>query len=163
MDQDGKIISQTQQSGNVGDAFTINAQTLTGYKLVGKSIANGTYTAANQTITFTYQALNQGGDGDTVNPDVPAIDKTVDTTNGGDADQVVVDKQSQRSTRKRTGTVNLNAASSATLTQQATKQQAAAATTLPQTDEATVSPWAGLALLLGGALTGFALNRKRRH
>ncbi|WP_407885712.1 MucBP domain-containing protein [Levilactobacillus sp. N40-8-2] len=163
VDQDGKIISQTQQSGNVGDAFTINAQTLTGYKLVGKSIANGTYTAANQTITFTYQALNQGGDGDTVNPDVPAIDKTVDTTNGGDADQVVVDKQSQRSTRKRTGTVNLNAASSATLTQQATKQQAAAATTLPQTDEATVSPWAGLALLLGGALTGFALNRKRRH
>jgi LPXTG-motif cell wall-anchored protein len=85
--------------------------------------------------------------------------------NGGDADRVAPGKQSQKSTNKRTQTVNLNAktATATAKTQQVPKQQATKDATLPQTDEATVSPWIGLALLLGGALTGFVLKRKRQH
>lgn len=165
VDQDGKVISQTQQSGNVGDAFTINAQTLPGYQLVGNGVASGTYTAAGQTVTFTYQGVDTDGDGDLVVPETPIIDDAGDAVNGGDADRVAPGKQSQKSTNKRTQTVNLNAktATATAKTQQAAKQRATTDATLPQTDEATISPWVGLALLLGGTLTGFVLNRKRQR
>lgn len=165
VDQDGKVISQTQQSGNVGDAFTINAQKLPGYQLVGNDVASGTYTAAGQTVTFTYQAVSTGGDGDLIDPDTPVVDDAGDAVTGGDADQIVPGKQAQKSTSKRAEAVKLNAKATTATTQRATQQQVAtdAAATLPQTDEATMSPWAGLALLLGSALTGFALNRKRRR
>lgn len=165
VDQDGKVISQTQQSGNVDDAFTINAQTLPGYQLVGNGVASGTYTAAGQTVTFTYQAVDTDGDGDLVDPETPIIDDAGDAVNGGDADRVAPGKQSQKSTNKRTQTVNLNAktATATAKAQPVAKQQATTDATLPQTDEATISPWVGLALLFGGALTGFVLNRKRQR
>jgi len=98
VDQDGKVISQTQQSGNVGDAFTINAQKLPGYQLVGNDAASGTYTAAGQTVTFTYQAVSTGGDGDLIDPDTPVVDDAGDAVTGGDADRIAPGKQAQKST-----------------------------------------------------------------
>ncbi|WP_341780318.1 MucBP domain-containing protein [Levilactobacillus sp. HBUAS70063] len=169
VDQDGNVISQSQQTGNVGDAFTINAPTLDGYRLVGDGVASGTYTAANQTITFTYQAVESGGDGDAVDPDQPAVDESnndgSDVVTGGDGDQIAPDRFT--TTKPGAATTSLKTATGAAAAQATTTKSdvatAKSATTLPQTDEATVSPWAGLALLLGGALTGLVLKRKRNH
>ncbi|NLR32373.1 MucBP domain-containing protein [Levilactobacillus tujiorum] len=164
VDQDGKVISQSQQTGNVGDAFTINAPTIKGYKLVGDRVASGTYTAGGQTVTFTYQALSSGGDGDAVDPTnptdpkKPVVDETGDTVNGGSAAQAVSAKRGGAATATAAKTVNL--ATTSTADTAAAKPASQQATTLPQTDATTTSAWAGLALLLGTVLTGLGLKRK---
>ena len=172
VDQDGNVISQSQQTGNVGDAFTINAPTLDGYRLVGDSVANGTYTAANQTVTFTYQAVESGGDGDAVDPDQPTVDDTDNGGNGnvvsgGDGDQIATGDTTAQTGKHVTATPLVaktgTAANQAKTDSQRTNATAKSATTLPQTDEATVAPWAGLALLVGSLLTGLGLKRKRNH
>ncbi|NLR08455.1 MULTISPECIES: MucBP domain-containing protein [Lactobacillaceae] len=164
VDQDGHVISQSQQTGNVGDAFTINADDLDGYQLVGNGVANGTYTAAGQTITFTYQAVTTGGDGDLIEPDRPVTDETEQpgadgVVAGGAGDQVATQGQSGHLVAT---PLTTEKAQDRTATQKQAKANATA-TTLPQTDEATMSPLAGLALLLGSVLTGFTLKRKRHQ
>lgn len=168
VDQDGKVISQSQQSGHVGDRFTITAPTLAGYKLVGNGVATGTYTADGQTVTFTYQAVTSGGDGDEIAPTAPVVDDEGEPVTSGATDQAVPEKtvtaktvtaKADKTAPAKTSPISL--AATTTTTKQNTTRHAAkqTATTLPQTDGETVSPWAGLALLIGGALTGFIFKR----
>ncbi|MGP4117602.1 MucBP domain-containing protein [Levilactobacillus zymae] len=74
VDTDGNVLSQHTLTGKVGDSFTANADTLTGYQVTGPATQTGTYTAAPQTITFTFAKITTGGGGDI---DTPATNGTV--------------------------------------------------------------------------------------
>ncbi|CAJ1229606.1 hypothetical protein LZY01_22930 [Levilactobacillus zymae] len=74
VDTDGNVLSQHTLTGKVGDSFTANADTLTGYQVNGPATQTGTYTAAPQTVTFTFAKITTGGGGDI---DTPATNGTV--------------------------------------------------------------------------------------
>lgn len=59
VDTNGHVLSQKSLTGNVGAAFTVNADQLDGYTLTSDPTATGTYTEDPQTVTFVY-AVAQG-------------------------------------------------------------------------------------------------------
>ncbi|MGP4117601.1 MucBP domain-containing protein [Levilactobacillus zymae] len=74
VDTAGNVLSQRTLTGKVGDTFTANAETPAGYQVTGPATQTGTYTAAPQTITFTFAKITTGGGGDI---DVPATNGTI--------------------------------------------------------------------------------------
>lgn len=161
VDQDGKTLSTKTLTGTAGDTYTATADKLDGYQLTSPASVTGTYTQSGSTITFTYAAVTNGGDGDkvVVTPDKPGKqtdNQQTPTHKGGQAATV---------TAKSTGRVQSLGTSHVAQAQQqqlASSAQTTNATTLPQTNEhRTAAAW-GLALL-GTVLSlgGLALRRKQ--
>ncbi|WP_208907619.1 MucBP domain-containing protein [Levilactobacillus yiduensis] len=161
-------------TGKTGDAYTTSPATNIpdGYELV-TTPANATGTMGDSDITVTYLYAETGGDGDQVNPgpDKPTTptkptepttepDKVTPTkpakqpAKGGQADRVT--------TGQRTPAKGGTAATVALAAKpDASAPSANAKTTLPQTDEHTISPLWGLALL--GGLLGLVGFRKKQR
>lgn len=166
VDQSGKVLSQTTQTGTVGDSYAITAPEIEGYQVTGNNSATGTYTTAGQTVTFTYAEVTTGGGGATINPepekpvkpgkpgqsDKPGQPGKLPVTSGGTADKVV-------STAKVSGQTPVTGGQATKLA--APVQATKAETTLPQTTDKAVSPLLGLLLLLGTSVTGLFFRRKR--
>ncbi|KRO03955.1 cell surface protein, gy family [Levilactobacillus paucivorans] len=156
VDQSGKVLSQTTQTGTVGDSFAVTAPEISGYQVTGNSSATGTYTAAGQTVTFTYAKVTTGGGGATVNPEPekpvkpgkPGQPSKKPTTSGGAAAKVVTAAKTPATGSHATDLV-------------APVQIVTAEKTLPQTNESAISPLLGLLLLVGSSVTGLFFRRKR--
>ncbi|KRN03006.1 GY family cell surface protein [Levilactobacillus senmaizukei DSM 21775 = NBRC 103853] len=153
VDKAGNVLAQSVKSGKVGDAYNIDAPAITGYKAVGDTSATGTFTASNQTVTFTYAKIDNGGDAATINPTTPT--KPGKTTNHA-ADKVAAKPVAKPVDLKANG-------QAAKVTANASVKRAAksdnSAMTLPQTGDKSVSPLAGLAVLIGSL--GTLVFRKR--
>ncbi|WP_164511533.1 MucBP domain-containing protein [Levilactobacillus cerevisiae] len=168
VDEKGNAISTKVVTGNVGDAFNIDAPEVTGYQVTGKTNATGTYTAAGQTITFTYTKDSQvttGGDGATIDETSPADKVAGKTTTGGAADTLTGKKQ-QVASQTPSAVTNLKASGQAATVAENTNtraQQQAQTTTLPQTSEVRTGNYvlAGLATLIGAL--GLAGLKLRKH
>lgn len=153
VDTDGNVLAQSVKSGKVGDSYNVAAPTIAGYKVVGDTTAAGTFTANNQTVTFTYTEVDNGGDAATIDPTTPTKPGK-DTDNA--ADKVVAKPAAKPVFLKTNGQgAKVNSHAPVKL---ATKS-ASQATTLPQTSDKSVSPLAGLAVLIGSL--GALLFRKR--
>ncbi|WP_367295495.1 MucBP domain-containing protein [Levilactobacillus yonginensis] len=170
VDQDGKVISQHVQTGNVGDTYNVTADKIDGYQVAGSGVASGTYSANGSTVTFSYNQLANGGDGATIVTDNPIKDPkapVATVTTGGAA--AVVNKGGQSaatataaSVQKGAAAAKVNLAASPKSGEQPAK--AAAKATLPQTGDKSVAGIvaAGLAVLVSGlGLAGF--KNKRRN
>lgn len=59
VDTTGKLLSQKDLTGNVGDTFSVDADKLYGYVLTSEPTATGTYTEEPQTVTFVYEAAKE--------------------------------------------------------------------------------------------------------
>lgn len=171
VDQNGKVLSTVVKTGTVGDTYSIDAPNVPGFQATGKTNATGTYTAAGQTITFTYDELKSSGDGATITG--PKVDKV---TKSGAADKVAGQQQGQTKQATRKGQpVNLKTGAQAVrqsanrvakVTPMAAKKNAQASTartTLPQTDETNSGSYilAGIATLVGAL--GLAGMKLRKH
>ncbi|GEO69362.1 MucBP domain-containing protein [Levilactobacillus acidifarinae] len=183
VDANGNVLSQHTLTGKVGDTFTANADTLTGYQVTGPATQSGTYAETPQTITFVFNKVttdDNNGEGDQVTPTPTTPTKpTTPTTPTHGAQpakaQPVTGAQNDQAARPAnraiTPAVVTTASAAATVTPApvATTHSAAAqptkvpTTKLPQTnDQASVNPLvAGLTLLL--ATLGLGLKRKRNH
>ncbi|WP_261810054.1 MucBP domain-containing protein [Levilactobacillus humaensis] len=138
VDQQGKTLHQRTMTGKVGDTYTAQADQLAGYKVTGKSNVSGSYTAAGDTVTFTYATVDNGGDGDQVLPDKPATPTKKDQQaevkgNGGQAAEISTPTKSAKA---------MTATVTPLRTQQSVEQTKDRQTvTLPQTNEQrTLSP-----------------------
>ncbi|MFC6290014.1 MucBP domain-containing protein [Levilactobacillus angrenensis] len=176
VDQDGKVISQSVETGNIGDTFSFDAPEITGYQATGVTHAQGTYTADGQTVIFTYAKLNDSGSADKIDDTTPtAKDKTksgATVTTGGAADTIAPGKSQRAGTSQAKtrvpGVQNLKTTGRQATDKLATGQQAATATatkqaTLPQTNDASTGNYilAGVATLLGAL--GMASLKLRKH
>ncbi|WP_057878268.1 MucBP domain-containing protein [Levilactobacillus paucivorans] len=162
VDQDGKTLSTKTLTGTAGDTYTATADTLDGYKLTSPASVTGTYTQSGSTITFTYAAVTNGGDGDkvVVTPDKPGKktdnNKQTPTNKGGQAATV------NAKTNGKVQSLGTSHAVQAQQQQLASPAKTTDETTLPQTNEhRTAAAW-GLGLL-GTVLSlgGLALRRKQ--
>lgn len=177
VDQDGKVIDQQVKTGNIGDTYSFDAPEITGYQATGVTHAQGTYTTAGQTVTFTYVQLNNAGDGATITDKTPTTEDTVKqgdiVTTGGAADTIATGKSEQSARSNRTtgqirGMKTLKTTGRQATTNLATGHQAAKLTAtkqadLPQTNEASSGNYilAGIATLL--AALGMASLKLRKH
>ncbi|WP_179951150.1 MucBP domain-containing protein [Levilactobacillus suantsaiihabitans] len=178
VDQDGKVIAQQVKTGNVGDTYSFDAPEITGYQATGVTHAQGIYTADGQTVTFTYNQLENAGDADKIDDTTPTTKDTtkqVDVTTGGAADTIATDQTQPAGRTNRvtgpaqgqvTGVKNQKTTSQPAATKLATGHSAAttaAKTSLPQTNEASTGNYilAGVATLLGAL--GLASLRLRKH
>lgn len=153
VDTDGNVLAQSVKSGTVGDSYNVVAPTISGYQVVGDTTANGTFTANNQTVIFTYAEMDDGGDAATIDPTTPTKPgKVTDSA----ADKVAAKPVAKPAVLKTSGQA-AKATSNAPV-KLATKS-ANQATTLPQTSDKSVSPLAGLAVLIGSL--GTLVFRKR--
>jgi len=171
VDQDGKVISQHVQTGNVGDTYNVSADKINGYQVLGSGVVSGTYSANGSTVTFSYNKLANGGDGATIVTDNPIKDPkapVVTEATGGAA--AVVNKGGQSAATATAASVQKGAAAAKVnlaATPKSGEQpaaKAAAKTTLPQTGDKSVAGVvaAGLAVLVGSlGLAGF--KNKRRN
>lgn len=156
-----KVAPDVTLTGKAGDSYTSSPATVDGYKLLtAPANANGTFGNTDGSITYVY--AKTGGDGDLVTdgnggdkpstnkPGKPATKpdggKTPTTSNGGQAAMV---------------TSNLKAKPGTTHTANLANPANAAKATLPQTNDETISPLWGLAVL--GSLLGLVGWRKRTH
>ncbi|TGD17481.1 LPXTG cell wall anchor domain-containing protein [Levilactobacillus suantsaiihabitans] len=151
---------------------------MTGYQATGVTHAQGIYTADGQTVTFTYNQLENAGDADKIDDTTPTTKDTtkqVDVTTGGAADTIATDQTQPAGRTNRvtgpaqgqvTGVKNQKTTSQPAATKLATGHSAAttaAKTSLPQTNEASTGNYilAGVATLLGAL--GLASLRLRKH
>lgn len=147
-------------TGTVGQAYTTAPKSFDGYKLVATPAnASGVYTSASQDVIYTYQALDNGGDGATITPNKPSKPSTP-AKKGSQADKVTTNQPAKKTA--------VNDSQGAKTTELATKGQAAAklapakATTLPQTSDQTTPSWWGLTLLaVIGSLLGFKRSKRQ--
>ncbi|WP_382338965.1 MucBP domain-containing protein [Levilactobacillus tongjiangensis] len=150
------VVDDDVLTGKAGESYTTTPAVVAGYELIATPAnASGVFGDQDSEVTYVYAKV--GGDGDLVDPgtdpDKPDIDQSTGEkpdkgVTGGDAATI-----SKTSTAKAKGNAVVNLA--------ATKS-VAAKETLPQTDEKTVSPLWGLAVL--GSLLGLAvIGRKRKR
>lgn len=142
-------------TGKAGDSYTTTPAVVAGYELIATPAnANGVFGDQDSEVTYVYAKV--GGDGGLVDPgtdpdepdiDQPTGEKPDKGVTGGDAATI---SKTPSAKAKGNAVVNL-----------ATSKSVAAKETLPQTDEKTVSPLWGLAVL--GSLLGLAvIGRKRK-
>ncbi|WP_125583897.1 MucBP domain-containing protein [Levilactobacillus cerevisiae] len=147
-------------TGQAGDSYTTTPASVAGYELiVTPANANGVFGNQDSEVTYVYAKMD--GDSNLVDPG-PEADK-VDAEKSA-SDQPTGNKMNQRVTDgdaariRQTPTVKAEGNSIVNL---AVPQPVIAKETLPQTDERSVSPLWGLAVL--GSLLGLAVvGRKRK-
>ncbi|WP_395321577.1 MucBP domain-containing protein [Levilactobacillus parabrevis] len=159
-----KVAADQLLTGKTGETYTTSPATVDGTKYVLVSTpgnASGTFGTSDDTVTYIYAEIEDSGDGDgiTTEPDV-------DEPDGEDADdgQVTVDRP-DTSTGSQGDQISGHPTGTASQSPQqlAVKPDGQTATTLPQTDERTVSPAWGVALLLSVlGFLGFKSRRKDR-
>lgn len=147
-------------TGKPGEAYATSPVTVTGYQLVTTPTnAQGTFSTADQVVTYLYEEVTSDGDGDQITPDKPdpaPIEKPTKPDSSGQPDGVQVGSSTTQA-RPQPGMTVLNGRRS-TVAKSAKSSKSEA---LPQTDEWTVSSWWGAALL--GLLTiGGWLGWKRK-
>ncbi|WP_048000731.1 MucBP domain-containing protein [Lactiplantibacillus herbarum] len=144
-------------TGKLGEQYTTKPVTIDGYQVVTvPTNATGTFGANDIEISYVYEQATETSDGDEINPDpvedsqrpTPTIPDKVTgktpvkvTTDSGMTQAVVSEPKSTSTSAAATPTDH-------------TVKAATAAINLPQTDDQTVSPLWGLALL--GSLLGLA-------
>lgn len=162
-----KVAPDVVLTGNVGDAYTTAPATVMGYQLVTTPAnAQGTFGTSDSTVTYLYEKVTSGGDGDQVTPEKP-VKPTKPTSPTKPTMKPMRSEQGQQPDRVSAG-VRVNRSNAQSAFKQVSIQRSAVPakspqmTTLPQTRERTTSSWWGW-LLLGSLTIGGWLGLKRKR
>ncbi|NLR10534.1 MucBP domain-containing protein [Lactobacillus sp. HBUAS51381] len=162
-----KVAPDVVLTGNVGDVYTTVPATVTGYRLVTTPAnAQGTFGTSDSTVTYLYEKVTSGGDGDRVTPE-KLVKPTKPTSPTKPVTKPMRPEQGQQPARVSAGArVNRSNTRSAfkqvSIQRSAVPAKSAEMTTLPQTHERTTSSWWGW-LLLGSLTIGGWLGLKRKR
>ncbi|WP_164511333.1 MucBP domain-containing protein [Levilactobacillus mulengensis] len=162
---DGTNIAASQTiSGKPGTAYSTSALDVAGYTLVTTpENASGAFGNADGTITYVYEKMETGGDGDLI-------------TDGNDGDEgdLVTDDADDDQKPSVSVTTAQDGGAGATASGQpvqlangapavTSQKSAAAATTLPQTNDQATSVWWGVALLAATTIGGWLGVRRKNE
>ncbi|WP_203639126.1 MucBP domain-containing protein [Levilactobacillus wangkuiensis] len=161
---DGTNIAASQRiSGKPGTAYSTSALDVTGYTLVTTpGNASGAFGDTDGTITYVYEKTETGGDGDLITDGNDGDEGDLVTDDADDGQKPSVSVTTAQGDGGAGATASGQPVQLANGTTAATPQKsAAAATTLPQTNDQATSAWWGVALLAATTIGGWLGVRRK--